>query len=68
VNNENSSDFIALKNRIAVFDKDGTLWYEKPLDIANELKHTDVKNEFPNHPEWRNKFLGYCNLQLTGVD
>lgn len=49
VTDKNSSDFIQKSDRIAVFDNDGTLWTEQPMQIqglfANDrLKFLAVKN------------------------
>jgi phosphoglycolate phosphatase-like HAD superfamily hydrolase len=54
VTDENSADFVPEKERIAVFDNDGTLWNEKPLYIPVEIELAYIKSEFPNQPEWQN--------------
>jgi len=51
---ENSAEFVPEKERIAVFDNDGTLWNEKPLYIPVEIELAYIKSEFPNQPEWQN--------------
>src|SRR5213075_1620519 len=33
VTNRNSPDFVPVADRIAVFDNDGTLWSEQPMNI-----------------------------------
>ena len=53
VSDENSADFVPVKERIAVFDNDGTLWNEKPLYIPVELELAYIKKVFPNKPEWK---------------
>ncbi|WP_303925583.1 HAD family phosphatase [Draconibacterium sediminis] len=52
VTDSNSANFVEVKNRIAVFDNDGTLWCEKPIYIPVELELAYVKSEYPNRPEW----------------
>lgn len=52
VSDQSSPDFVEIKDRIAVFDNDGTLWCEKPLYIPVELVIAYVKSEYPNQPEW----------------
>ena len=53
VTNENSTDFVPVKERIAVFDNDGTLWNEKPLYIPIEIELAYIKKVFPANPEWK---------------
>jgi len=53
VTNENSTDFVPVKERIAVFDNDGTLWNEKPLYIPVEIELAYIKKVFPNKPDWK---------------
>ncbi|WP_347839224.1 HAD family hydrolase [uncultured Draconibacterium sp.] len=53
VTDENSADFVPVKERIAVFDNDGTLWNEKPLYIPVEIELAYIKEVFPNNPEWK---------------
>lgn len=57
VSDEASADFVPEKERIAVFDNDGTLWCEKPLYIPVEIEFAYIKSEFPNHPEWKDDKL-----------
>ncbi|WP_346859176.1 HAD family hydrolase [uncultured Draconibacterium sp.] len=53
VTDENSADFVPVKERIAVFDNDGTLWNEKPLYIPVEIELAYIKKVFPERPEWK---------------
>jgi hypothetical protein len=39
--------------RIAVFDKDGTLWCEQPIYIQFAFALDRVKQLAGEHPEWR---------------
>ncbi|GAM64110.1 nonspecific acid phosphatase precursor [Vibrio ishigakensis] len=51
--NKASSGFIEVKDRIAVFDNDGTLWSEKPFYFQLAFAMDQVKKMAPEHPEWR---------------
>jgi len=48
-----SPDFVAVPERIAVFDNDGTLWCEKPLPVQLCFAIDRVKALAPQHPEWQ---------------
>lgn len=47
-----SRNFIPEKDRIAVFDNDGTLWGEKPFYFQLAYAIDYLMKEAPNHPEW----------------
>lgn len=49
------SNYISIKDRIAVFDEDGTLWVEQPLYVQFFFAVDRVKELAPQHPEWRNQ-------------
>ena len=49
-----SLDFIPVKDRIAVFDNDGTLWSERPVYFQLYFAMDRVKSLAPSHPEWTN--------------
>jgi phosphoserine phosphatase len=49
VTREGSSDFIPVKNRIATFDNDGTLWAEKPY-VQELFAFYRVKEMLAAHP------------------
>lgn len=49
-----SLDFIAVNDRIAVFDNDGTLWSEQPIYFQLAFAMDEVKRMAPEHPEWEN--------------
>jgi len=49
-----SPDFIPVKERIAVFDNDGTLWSERPVYFQLYFAMDRVKSLAPSHPEWNN--------------
>ena len=49
-----SENFIAILDRIAVFDNDGTLWSEKPQAVQMYFTIDMIKAMVPEHPEWNN--------------
>jgi phosphoserine phosphatase len=53
VTDKNSSDFIPMKDRIAVFDNDGTLWSEQPAYFQFFFAVDRVKALASKHPEWK---------------
>jgi phosphoglycolate phosphatase-like HAD superfamily hydrolase len=55
VTKEGSKDFVALGQRIAVFDNDGTLWAEQPLYFQFLYAFDRVKELAPQLPEWKDK-------------
>ncbi|MBZ9603401.1 HAD family hydrolase [Phyllobacterium chamaecytisi] len=54
VTTENTPDFVAEPERIAVFDNDGTLWTEHPMYVQLAFVIDRVKAEAASHPEWKN--------------
>jgi phosphoglycolate phosphatase-like HAD superfamily hydrolase len=50
-----SPDFVAVAERIATFDNDGTLWSEQPMYVQAFFAFDRVKALAPQHPEWRQK-------------
>ncbi|MET0066536.1 MAG: haloacid dehalogenase-like hydrolase [Candidatus Thiodiazotropha sp.] len=55
VTTQGSKSFIPARDRIAVFDNDGTLWSEKPAYFQLFFAMDRVKAEAPKHPEWKNE-------------
>ena len=53
VTDKNSADFIPVKDRIAVFDNDGTLWAEQPMYFQLFFAIDRIKSLAPNHPKWK---------------
>ncbi|TNF34076.1 MAG: haloacid dehalogenase-like hydrolase, partial [Gammaproteobacteria bacterium] len=53
VTDEQSADYVAPAERIAVFDNDGTLWAEQPLYFQLFFALDRVKALAPQHPEWQ---------------
>lgn len=49
----NSPDFIPVKDRIIVFDNDGTLWSERPVYFQLYFAMDRVKEIADQHPEWK---------------
>ncbi len=50
-----SPDFVAVPERIAVFDNDGTLWSEQPLYFQLLFVLDRIRAMAPEHPEWKSK-------------
>ena len=53
VTNSNSEHFIPLKDRIATFDNDGTLWSEQPAYFQLFFAIDRLKQMASDHPEWK---------------
>jgi phosphoglycolate phosphatase-like HAD superfamily hydrolase len=52
---EGNPDYIAVPDRIACFDNDGTLWAEQPLYFQTAFAIYRIKALAAKHPEWRAK-------------
>lgn len=52
VTDPRSADFVPVKDRIAVFDNDGTLWSEQPIYGQFAFAIDRIKALAPEHPEW----------------
>jgi phosphoglycolate phosphatase-like HAD superfamily hydrolase len=50
-----SPDFVAVPERIAVFDNDGTLWSEQPMPVQLYFIIDRVKALAPEHPDCQTK-------------
>ncbi|WP_264563750.1 HAD family hydrolase [Flavobacterium sp. N3904] len=48
-----SPDYVAVEDRIACFDNDGTLWAEQPFYSQLFFALDQVKLMAPQHPEWK---------------
>jgi phosphoserine phosphatase len=48
-----STDFIAVADRIACFDNDGTLWSEQPMYFQLAFAIDRIKAMASQHPEWK---------------
>nr|WP_029075289.1 HAD family hydrolase [Kaistia adipata] len=48
-------DFVAVGDRIATFDNDGTLWSERPVYFQGIFVLDRIKAMAKDHPEWKDK-------------
>jgi phosphoglycolate phosphatase-like HAD superfamily hydrolase len=48
-------DFVPVRERIATFDNDGTLWCEQPMYFQMLFAFDRIKALAPAHPEWKDK-------------
>lgn len=55
VTDKKHPNFIPVKDRIAVFDNDGTLWSEQPAYFQLFFAMDQIKKMAVDHPEWKNK-------------
>jgi phosphoglycolate phosphatase-like HAD superfamily hydrolase len=55
VTKEGSPDFVPVKERIATFDNDGTLWAEQPMYFQFLFAMDRIKALAPQHQEWKTK-------------
>ncbi len=53
VTKEGSPDFIPVKDRIATFDNDGTIWAEQPMYFQLLFALDRIKELAVDHPEWK---------------
>ena len=53
VTKQGGDKFVAVEDRIAVFDNDGTLWTEHPVYFQFAFMLDRVKALAPQHPEWK---------------
>lgn len=53
VTDKSSSDYVDPRERIAVFDNDGTLWSEQPAYFQLFFAMDRVKNMAADHPDWK---------------
>jgi phosphoglycolate phosphatase-like HAD superfamily hydrolase len=69
VTKEGGPEFVAVPERIAVFDNDGTLWTEKPVPFQLIFALDRVKAMAASHPEWKTRepFASVLKGDLQGV-
>ena len=69
VTDKKSADFIPVKDRIAVFDNDGTLWSEQPVYFQLFFAMDRVRELAPKHPEWKmtEPFKSVLKNDMKGV-
>lgn len=67
VTDKKSPNYVEVKDRVAVFDNDGTLWCEKPFYIPVEIELAYVKEYFFKNPEWQSDplFSGIAEGDLS---
>src|SRR6476659_9649443 len=53
VTDAQGKDYVDTRDRIAVFDNDGTLWAEQPMYFQSLFMLDQVKAAAPKHPEWK---------------
>ena len=53
VTDAQGKDYVDTRDRIAVFDNDGTLWAEQPMYFQFLFMLDQVKAAAPKHPEWK---------------
>ena len=63
VTEKNNTDYIPPKDRIAVFDNDGTLWSEQPFYFQGIFVFERLRKLAPEHPEWNEKPLFRAVIQ-----
>ena len=69
VTKDGGEKFVAVEDRIAVFDNDGTLWTEHPVYFQLGFVLDRVKAQAPQHPEWKENepFKSVLAGDLKGV-
>jgi phosphoglycolate phosphatase-like HAD superfamily hydrolase len=55
VTTQGGPDFVAVPERIATFDNDGTLWTEQPYYFQLAFALDRIKAMAPQHPEWKDR-------------
>ena len=55
VSTEGGADFVPPRERIAVFDNDGTLWCEQPTFFQAVFAFDRIRQLAPQHPEWKTR-------------
>ncbi|BCP52672.1 haloacid dehalogenase [Kaistia sp. 32K] len=62
-------DFVAVGDRIATFDNDGTLWSEKPFYFQGVFVMDRIKAMAKDHPEWKDTqpFKGVLENDMKAV-
>src|SRR5215470_15779900 len=53
VTKDGSPDFVPVRERIATFDNDGTLWAEQPIYFQFQFAFDRLKALSAEHPEWK---------------
>ena len=72
VTKQGDPDFVAVPERIATFDNDGTLWTEQPYYIQFAFAIDQIKALAPRNPDWQDQepfksmLTGNAKSVLTG--
>lgn len=69
ITDENSSDYVEVKDRIATFDNDGNLWAEQPYYYQLKFAIDQIKSMSVDHPEWKDDvtFNAAINDDIPGI-
>lgn len=69
VTKQGGPNFVAVEDRIATFDNDGTLWAENPIYFQLLFALDRVKALAPKHPEWKTQqpFQSVLANDMKGV-
>jgi phosphoserine phosphatase len=69
VTRQGSPDFVAVDQRIATFDNDGTLWVEQPMYVQLAFIIDRVHQLAPQHPAWKTTqpFAGVLEGNMKAV-
>jgi phosphoserine phosphatase len=69
VTQKGTVNYIPIKDRIVVFDNDGTLWSERPVYFQLYFAMDRVKVLAPKHPEWKTTepFKSVLENDINGV-
>ena len=69
ITKKGTADFIPVKDRIAVFDNDGTLWSERPVYFQLYFAMDRVKALASEYPEWKTTepFKSVLENDINGV-
>jgi len=69
VTKKGGPNFVAVEDRIATFDNDGTLWAENPMYFQLLFALDRVKALAPQHPEWKTQqpFQSVLANDMKGV-
>lgn len=69
ITKQGGPNFVAVEDRIATFDNDGTLWAENPIYFQFLFAMDRIKTLAPQHPEWKTQqpFQSVLANDMKGV-
>lgn len=69
ITKQGGPNFVAVEDRIATFDNDGTLWAENPIYFQFLFAMDRIKALAPQHPEWKTQqpFQSVLANDMKGV-